>query len=72
MRPRPLRLFSTVPIVCLLALLGLPEEGGLVPSHHFTERSESVHLVLDLGSSGTRFCMYPSSVRTSPIGDAVV
>ena len=69
MRPRPLRLFSTVPIVCLLALLGLPEEGGLVPSHHFTERSESVHLVLDLGSSGTRFCMYPVSVEREDKSD---
>jgi hypothetical protein len=28
MRPRPLRLFSTVPLVCLLAMLGYPDEGA--------------------------------------------
>ncbi len=62
MRPRPLRLFSTVPFVCLLSLLGFPDEGAPNEAGRSAERTESVHLVLDLGSSGTRFCMYPVTV----------
>lgn len=62
MRPRPLRLFSTVPFVCLLSLLGFPDEGSPNEVGRPAERTESVHLVLDLGSSGTRFCMYPVTV----------
>lgn len=62
MRPRPLRLFSTVPLVCLLAMLGYPDEGAPTESARPPERTESVHLTLDLGSSGTRFCMYPVSI----------
>ncbi|MBL8632266.1 MAG: hypothetical protein JNM40_03515 [Myxococcales bacterium] len=70
MRPRPLRLFSTVPIVCLLTLLGFPEDGRLGQPSRASDRTESVHLILDLGSSGTRFCMYPVSVeRTDQSSD---
>lgn len=59
---RPLRLFSSVPFVCFLSLLGYPDEGGHTEPVRPSERTESVHLVLDLGSSGTRFCMYPVTV----------
>ncbi|HMY59228.1 MAG TPA: hypothetical protein PK472_13285, partial [Pseudomonadota bacterium] len=65
MRQRPLRLFSTVPLVCFLSLLGFPQEGAHTEPIRPTEKTESVHLVLDLGSSGTRFCMYPVLVDGS-------
>ncbi len=65
MRQRPLRLFSTVPLVCFLSLLGFPQEGAHTEPIRPPEKTESVHLVLDLGSSGTRFCMYPVVIDTT-------
>jgi len=61
MQRRSPRLFSVVPFVCFLSMFGFPPDETLRSVHRPPSEQEPVHLVLDLGSSGTRFCMYPIS-----------
>lgn len=63
MQKQPLRLYSAIPVVCFVSMLGFPpgetSQDPLQTTDRGSTRNHTVHLALDLGSSGTRFCMYP-------------